>query len=158
MLIKILIFGFFAKISEFSAEFVALISTLVLTPHAYHLHLLKAFRNLDISDLLSGEELTRFQEWFEAATTHPRITPVLADHARLEKAYKIYTTGEGPAQALKARAVKPETGIFSAKVFDFYHFLKSNFRDFREILISNNIQNYEFCTNFGYFSDIFEIF
>lgn len=74
----------------------------VLTPHCHHLHLLKAFRNVDISDLLGGEELKRFESWFSATMSHPRVIPVLADKARLEKAYRIYTTGEGPAQALKA--------------------------------------------------------
>ena len=74
----------------------------VLTPHAYHLHLLKAFRGVEISDLLRGEDLTRFNEWFDTTTSHPLVKPVLAEKSRLEKAYKIYTTGEGPAQALKA--------------------------------------------------------
>ena len=74
----------------------------MLTPHAYHLHLLKAFRGVEISDLLRGEDLTRFNEWFGTTTSHPLVKPVLAEKSRLEKAYKIYTTGEGPAEALKA--------------------------------------------------------
>ena len=74
----------------------------VLTPHAYHLHLLKAFRGIEISDLLRGEDLLRFNEWFDATTGNSLVKPVLADKTRLENAYRIYTTGEGPAQALKA--------------------------------------------------------
>ena len=82
--------------------FITLKKEAVLTPHAYHLHLLKAFRGVEISDLLRGEDLTRFNEWFDTTTSHPLVKPVLAEKSRLEKAYKIYTTGEGPAQALKA--------------------------------------------------------
>lgn len=74
----------------------------VLTPNTYQLHLLKAFRNVEVSDLLTGDDLNRFNEWFTATTTHPDVIPILADKTRLENAYRIYTTGEGPAQALKA--------------------------------------------------------
>ena len=50
----------------------------VLTPHAYHLHLLKAFRGIEISDLLSGEDLLRFNKWFDATTGNSLVKPVLA--------------------------------------------------------------------------------
>ena len=52
--------------------------------------------------LTDPADLARWDEWFGAVTTNERITPILADKTRLEKAYQIYTTGEGPAQALKA--------------------------------------------------------
>ena len=90
------------KSKIFCFSFYIVLKEAVLTPHAYHLHLLKAFRGVEISDLLRGEDLTRFNEWFDTTTGHPLVKPVLAEKSRLEKAYKIYTTGEGPAQALKA--------------------------------------------------------
>ena len=48
------------------------------------------------------DDLARWNAWFSEVTSNETIKPILADKARLEKAYKIYTTGEGPAQALKA--------------------------------------------------------
>ena len=74
-----------------------------MVPFAWHTHLSKAFRGVQMADFLTDPaDLTRWDEWFSAVTTNEQIKPILADKTRLEKAYQIYTTGEGPAQALKA--------------------------------------------------------
>ena len=52
--------------------------------------------------LTESSDLSRWNEWFSAVTTNEHIKPILADKTRLENAYQIYTTGKGPAQALKA--------------------------------------------------------
>ena len=63
----------------------------------------KAFRGVAMDDFLPDkDDLARWNAWFSEVTSNETIKPILADKARLEKAYKIYTTGEGPAQALKA--------------------------------------------------------
>ena len=63
----------------------------------------KAFRGVAMDDFLPDkDDLARWNAWFLEVTSNETIKPILADKARLEKAYKIYTTGEGPAQALKA--------------------------------------------------------
>ena len=63
----------------------------------------KAFRGVAMEDFLTDtEDLARWNAWFSEVTSNETIKPILADKTRLEKAYNIYTTGEGPAQALKA--------------------------------------------------------
>ena len=74
-----------------------------MVPFAWHTHLAKAFRGVEITDFLTdSQDLERWNNWFDAVTTNEQIKPILAEKGRLEKAYQIYTTGEGPAQALKA--------------------------------------------------------
>ena len=74
-----------------------------MVPFAWHTHLAKAFRGVEIADFLPEKaELARWNAWFAAFSNNEKIKPILADKSKLEKAYQIYTTGEGPAQALKA--------------------------------------------------------
>ena len=74
-----------------------------MVPFAWHTHLAKAFRGVEMADFLPEKaELARWNAWFAAFSNNEKIKPILADKSKLEKAYQIYTTGEGPAQALKA--------------------------------------------------------
>lgn len=74
-----------------------------MVPFAWHTHLAKAFRGVEMHDFLSEKtDLDRWNAWFEQISADDLIKPVLAEKSRLENAYQIYTTGEGPAQALKA--------------------------------------------------------
>ena len=78
-----------------------------LVPGLFGLQILsipdKAFRGVAMEDFLTDtEDLARWNAWFSEVTSNETIKPILADKTRLEKAYNIYTTGEGPAQALKA--------------------------------------------------------
>ena len=74
-----------------------------MVPFAWHTHLAKAFRGIEIEDFITEkDDLARWNSWFTEVTSNEKIKPILAEKNRLEKAYNIYTTGEGPAQALKA--------------------------------------------------------